>query len=111
MRNLCKKCKERPVAVNYYKENKIFYRSICDHCARNKKDGTPLWARSGYIKKSKCDKCGYTSKHSEQFNVYNVDGDLTNTRFLNLKTVCANCQRVLHKEGVRWRQGDLIPDF
>jgi hypothetical protein len=25
--------------------------------------------------------------------------------------VCANCQRILHKEGVQWRQGDLVPDF
>jgi hypothetical protein len=25
--------------------------------------------------------------------------------------VCANCQRVLHKEGIRWRQGDLVPDL
>jgi hypothetical protein len=25
--------------------------------------------------------------------------------------VCANCQRILHKEGVQWRQGDLTPDF
>ena len=111
MRNLCKKCRERPVAINYRKENKIFYRSICDHCARNKKDGRPLWAKAGYKKKSTCDKCGHTSKYDEQFNVYHIDGDLTNCRFSNLKTICANCQRILHKEGVRWRQGDLTPDL
>ena len=111
MRNLCKKCQQRPVAINYRKENKIFYRSICDHCARNQQDGRPSWAKAGYKKKSVCDKCGYTSRHSEQFNVYHIDGELTNCKFTNLKTICANCQRVLNKEGVRWRQGDLTPDF
>ena len=40
-----------------------------------------------------------------------LDGDLTNTRFSNLKTVCANCQRIMQKEGVKWKQGNLIPDF
>ena len=45
-----------------------------------------------------------------QFNVYHVDGDRNNCAFTNLKTVCANCQRVLHLEGMRWRQGDLTPD-
>ena len=43
--------------------------------------------------------------------VFYVDGDLTNQRMTNIKTVCANCQRILQKEGVRWRQGDLVPDF
>jgi predicted HNH restriction endonuclease len=47
----------------------------------------------------------------EQFNVFYIDGNLHNNRYTNLKTVCANCQRILHKEGVKWRQGDLTPDF
>jgi hypothetical protein len=111
MRDLCKKCEQRPVAVNYYKEGKAFYRSMCDHCARGRTDGSPLWALAGYKKKGTCDKCGYTSKYQEQFNVFNVDGDPTNCRYSNLKTVCANCQRILHKEGVKWKQGDLRPDF
>jgi predicted HNH restriction endonuclease len=45
------------------------------------------------------------------FRVFHVDGDLNNCRPANLKTVCANCSRVLHKEGVRWKQGDLVPDL
>jgi hypothetical protein len=111
MRELCKECQTRPVAVNYYKEGRPHYRSKCDHCSRDYEKSKPLWELVGYKKKSDCEKCNYSSKHPEQFNVFYVDGDLTNNRITNLKTVCANCQRILHKEGVRWRQGDLRPDF
>jgi hypothetical protein len=111
MRKLCKTCGSRPVAINYYKEDRPFYRSQCDHCSRGRGPGVPGWKRAGYKKKDQCDKCGFKSKNSEVFNVFYVDGDLTNNRPNNLKTICANCQRVLHKEGVRWRQGDLTPDF
>ena len=111
MRRLCVKCHQHPVAINYYKEGRPYYRSKCDQCIRGKPSANPLWKQSGYKKKAMCDRCGYTSKYSEQFNVFHVDGDLTNCRHTNLKTVCANCQRVLHKEGVRWKQGDLVPDF
>ena len=111
MRNLCKTCGTRPVAVNYYKEGKPFYRSKCDHCARGRSTGKPSWMKAGYKKKDTCDKCGFKSKVAEVFNVFYVDGDLNNNRPNNLKTVCANCQRVLHREGIKWKQGDLTPDF
>jgi hypothetical protein len=111
MRSLCKTCGERPCAVNYYKEGRTYYRSQCDCCARGSTPGKPRWAQLGYIKKDRCEKCGYTSKHSDQFNVFHIDGNLDNCRPGNLKTICANCQRILHKEGIKWRQGDLVPDF
>jgi hypothetical protein len=111
MRDLCKSCGVRPVAINYRKNDRVYYRSKCDHCDKGRGDGIPKWYRAGYRLKLKCDKCGFSSKNLEQFNVFHVDGDLENCRVTNLKTVCANCQRVLHKEGVKWRQGDLTPDF
>jgi hypothetical protein len=111
MRELCKKCIKRPVAINYYKEGKPYYRSTCDHCSRNRGEGNPLWALSGYKKKSQCDKCGFKSAVPEVFNVFHVDGNLKNCRYTNLKTVCSNCQRTLHREGIKWKQGDLRPDF
>lgn len=110
MRNLCKTCGQRPVAINYYKGDRVYYRSQCDHCCRGRQTESPLWARAGYKKKPSCDRCGFTSKYREQFNVYHVDGNLLNCRHVNLKTVCANCQRILSKEGAIWKQGDLIPD-
>ena len=111
MRKLCKTCEERPVAINYRKNNIIHYRSQCDHCARVAKNGIPRWAKSGYKKKLKCDRCGYASKYSIQFNVYHVDGNLNNCRYDNLKSVCANCQRLLSNQKVSWKQGDLTPDL
>jgi hypothetical protein len=111
MRPLCK-CKQRPAAINYYKDGKTYYRSLCEKCLRNGEGiGTPKWQLSGYKKKTVCEKCNFISTHEEQFNVFHIDGDLNNCRPNNLKTICANCQRILQKEGVRWKQGDLIPDF
>ena len=108
MRPLCN-CGLNPVAVNYYKLGKAYYRSQCGACMRGVT--VPRWYTSGYRQRNQCDKCGFKSPHREVFRVFHVDGDLNNCRPANLKTVCANCSRVLHKEGVRWRQGDLVPDL
>jgi hypothetical protein len=108
MRPLCS-CSRYPVAINYYKEGVAYYRKHCGHCIRGVR--VPRWQHAGYKIKNTCDKCGFKSAYSEVFNVFHVDGDLNNCKYTNLKTVCANCQRVLHKEGVHWRQGDLVPDL
>jgi hypothetical protein len=108
MRPLCT-CGRAPVALNYYKNGKPFYRSQCGACARGVK--LPRWQSAGYLLKNTCDKCGFKSNFKEVFNVFHVDGDLNNCRHTNLKTVCANCQRLLHKQGIQWRQGDLVPDL
>lgn len=110
-RPLCKTCKTRLAAVNYYKNDQIYYRSVCDHCARGTTPTQPRWSQSGYKKKNKCDKCGTVNNQAVVFDVYHVDGNLNNCRHDNLKTVCANCQRILVKQGLGWKQGDLLPDF
>ena len=111
MRPLCV-CGKRPAAINYKKDGKKYYRKKCEQCLRNGAGhGIPLWEQRGYVKKNVCEKCGFKSKHSEQFNVFHVDGNLENCRPNNLKTICANCQRIVQKEGIRWKQGDLTPDF
>ena len=106
-------CGMRPRAVNYRKEGRVYYRSMCEICHRygGIGKGLPKWFQDGYRQKEICEKCGFKSKHKEQFGVFHIDGNCNNSRPANLKTVCANCQRVLHKEGVRWRQGDLTPDL
>jgi len=111
MRPLCK-CGLRPRAVNYKKNNKIYYRSLCEICmAHGIYSGIPRWKRAGYNPKTQCDRCGFKSPHKEVFRVFHVDGNLDNCRYSNLKTVCANCRTVLSKEGITWKQGDLIADY
>ena len=105
-------CGYRPAAINYVKNGKTYYRKKCEVCLKGGLNtGIPRWYQDGYRMKSLCDVCGFKSKHKEQFNVYHVDGNLNNSRSNNLKTVCANCQRVLAKDGFKWQQGDLQPDF
>lgn len=85
---------------------------MCEQCLRNGVGhGIPKWKQAGYIKKKTCEKCGYKSNHQEQFNVYHINGKMDNCLPSNLKTICANCQRIIQKEGIKWKQGDLIPDF
>lgn len=112
MRPLCV-CKQRPAAINYRKGNKVYYRRKCETCLKHGQVGygVPQWKLAGYVKKQQCEKCGFKSKHSEQFDVYHIDGNLENCLPNNLKTICANCQRIMQKQGVAWKQGDLLPDF
>jgi hypothetical protein len=112
MRPLCV-CGYRPAAINYKKKGRTFYRKKCETCLKHGGHcyGIPKWKQAGYIKKPLCDKCGFKSRHEEQFNVFHVDGVLDNCKINNLKTICANCQRTLQKDGAVWRQGDLTPDF
>jgi hypothetical protein len=72
-----------PVAINYIKHDKTYYRKQCDSCLRGVIKKQPRWKTSG---------------------------NRNNCSFNNLKTVCANCQRVLHLVGMKWKQGDLVPD-
>ncbi len=73
--------------------------------------GIPKWFRSGYRIKNVCEKCGIRSQHLEIFRVFHIDGNLDNCRHSNLKTVCTNCAQILGKEGITWRQGDLVADY
>lgn len=111
MRPLCK-CGVRPRAVNYRKNEKTYYRSLCEICmAHGVYHGVPRWQRAGYKIKHQCEKCGFKSPHIEVFRVFHVDGNLDNCRHNNLKTVCNNCVCILAKSGIGWRQGDLVADY
>ena len=55
----------------------------------------------------------YLSNPSRLIEIMKVDKneDYIHLDISNLKTICANCQRILQKLGVKWKQGDLVPDF
>ena len=113
-RPLCKSCGKKPAAVNYKKGETTHFRARCSSCIRRGSKlrvQQPSWALVGYKKKPHCEKCGFKAKYKEQLFVYYVDGNLNNNNHLNLRTVCANCQYEIAREGLGWRQGDLVPDF
>jgi superfamily II helicase len=76
MRPLCK-CGQRPRAINYKKEGKIYYRKLCDICAREGIFSEFLdGRRAGYKIKNQCEKCGFKSPYLEVFRVFHLDGNL-----------------------------------
>ena len=113
-RPLCKTCKDRPRAYAYKRYDKVYWRSQCDSCIRKsagkKVGGITALQRSGYKKHNKCELCGFKAQDKAQLDVLFVDGDLRNTASTNLKTVCANCQRLASTRRLGWRVGDLVAD-
>ena len=114
VRPLCTKCKSRPRAYAYKKGQKIYWRSLCDSCNRKHKNkrigGVTALQRSGYKKLKQCETCGFKAQHQNQLDVFFVDGNLRNTTYSNLKTICANCQRLSSVRRLGWRMGDLVAD-
>ena len=114
IRPLCVNCKSKPRAYAYKKGNKIYWRKLCDACNRKKSKkkigGITALQRSGYRKKSKCELCGFKARNQLQLDVLFVDGNLRNTNNTNLKTVCANCQRLTSVKRLGWKMGDLVAD-
>jgi|TARA_B100001093_G_scaffold436698_1_gene435226 hypothetical protein len=108
MRPICETCGQRPRAINYRKDDRIFYRKKCEQCLKQHKPVKPLWVGSGYKVKRNCEACGFKPSIRSQVTVFYVDSDLTNVAKKNLKTVCLNCNAELVKTG--WSRGDLAPD-
>ena len=113
-RPLCKTCKAKPRAYAYKRYGKVYWRSLCDTCIRKntgkKVGGVTALQRSGYKKRKKCELCGFKAQDKEQLDVLFVDGNLRNTNVTNLKTICANCQRLRTTRRLGWRVGDLVAD-
>lgn len=114
-RSLCPTCQQRPVAINCYSGEKIYYRKQCDICLRQGRKLKPLipyWARAGYRKKDRCDLCSWRAKYPDkQTTVFHVDGNLRNNSPFNLKTVCLNCRVELVHAKVNWKEVEIKPDF
>ncbi len=114
-RPLCNVCNENPAAINYKFDNKIHYRSACAGCIRKSKQQRPIppsWVRAGYKKKQKCDRCGFIASNIKtQMRVYYIDGNLKNSNWANLKTVCLNCQAAVQEAKLSWKPADLVADY
>lgn len=113
-RCLCPVCRENPVAINYIRNGVTHYRNKCASCIRKNKNQRlppPGWVRSGYKKKANCELCNFKFELASQSNVYYIDGNLKNNNWVNLKTICLNCQQKIYAMGVGWRAGPIVPDF
>lgn len=114
MRPVCTECHQNQAAINYKRNGMTHYRRLCDACGKKKKKikpAVPGWVRSGYKKKTACEKCGFKSKYREQLGVYYVDGNRHNNSVGNLKTVCLNCGVEIGKLKLGWQPADLVPDY
>ena len=112
-RELCPSCLGNPVAINYVRDGRTHYRSMCEECKRKKekkKPRTPNWQKSGYKKKDTCDLCGFKSLFTSQLTVFHIDGSLENTEKINLRTICLNCIEVVKRKEIKWKRGDLEVD-
>lgn len=111
-REVCPRCNKNLQAINYHRGEKTYYRSLCTPCIHRKKISikkVPGWARAGYKKSTKCDRCAFIFKLPDQSQVYYVDGNTNNNNWLNLRTICLNCSREVVK--TKWRPGELRPDL
>lgn len=84
-RELCSRCGKNPKAINYKKENKIYYRSVCESCiVKTIKRSKTEWIQSGYKKKLTCEVCTFIPKYPDQLTVYKYKSIF--------KTICLNCR-------------------
>ena len=112
VRLLCKTCNINPRAINFHKNNKVYYRSQCDSCIKytiNEQKLGSSWYRAGYRKKSKCERCDFKPAMLEQLTVFQIDRNSQHVNAKNLKTVCLNCNYELSVTG--WQHGDLLEDL
>ena len=113
-RDLCPICRNNPVAVNYISNGVRHYRNSCASCIRKGKKLKaipPGWTPAGYKKTTQCEKCGFKFKLPDQSNVFYVDGNLKNNNWVNLKTICLNCQQEIYKSKLAWKPATIVPDF
>ena len=114
MRPKCNRCKKKPAAINYTRNDKVHYRKLCRVCMNDDKKkkelSSQLLIKSGYIKKKNCDRCNFISKHHSQLKIVYLDGNNLNVSRSNLRTYCLNCLAEISALP-HAKKSDLIPDY
>lgn len=102
-RPLCNVCKANKCAINYKKDDKIYYRRQCDSCLFKTKKKKTQWMKDGYKKKFKCESCEFLPKISNQLTVISYNDEY--------RTVCLNCSVLINSQNLTVKKGDLKADF
>lgn len=90
-RGKCPKCSWR--LLEPYENARGGYRPTCQPCRARKYT---------MYKKPFCEQCGFKAINAIQLDVDHIDGDNTNNKISNLRTLCANCHRLK-----TWEQSDF----
>lgn len=104
-RPLCEHCKislAKPNGISKHGFKQWHkYCSTCAKAAYNKKFGFLL------NKKCICEKCGFKPEDKCQLDIVYADGDSKNRAEANMKTLCANCNR-LHQKKLKENKKSIL---
>lgn len=94
---VCVCCGKNPQRKTY----KGTYKPVCRSCDRRRyRKNNSVRKFEGYRKHKKnvCELCSFIAIDRCQLDVHHVDGNHHNNDPNNLKTLCANCHRLIHKK-------------
>jgi hypothetical protein len=95
-RSLCGNCKVSPVKPNGTSKNGFKkWHKYCASCAKAAYD-----KKFGYLldKKNTCEQCDFIPQDKCQLDRIYLDGNTKNKLTANIKTLCANCNRIYQKK-------------
>lgn len=104
-RILCERCKVAPAKPNGISKHGFQkWHKYCASCAKALYN-----SKYGYLlnKKNKCEKCGFIPEDKCQLDVIYKDGNKKNKEKSNLKTLCANCNR-MHQKKLREKKKSIL---
>ena len=111
---ICENCDKNSATVNYIRNGKTYYRKLCYHCNKIKKSDLDLTVqllkKSGYKKKTVCDRCGFKSKTPKQIEIYYRDNNKLNVSLSNIRSFCVNCVIEI-TENPNIKIQDLLADY
>ena len=104
-RPFCEHCKiqlSKPNGISKHGFTK--WHKYCVECSK-----TAYNPKHGYLlhKKNKCEKCGFVPQDKCQLDLMYKDGNKKNKEKSNLRTLCANCNR-LHQKNMKENRKSIL---
>jgi hypothetical protein len=104
-RPLCKNCKVSLAKPNGLSKHGFKqWHKYCSQCAKASYN-----PKNGYLlnKKNKCEKCGFVPEDKCQLDIVYKDDNKKNKEKTNMKTLCANCNR-LHQKKMKEKKKSIL---